>query len=216
MRKLLLVLLVACGSTVPTPAMTNREGMQVPDYVSKAASDGVPFSEMPPLERLDLSQLKPAQATDYIDVRKRAYGEPPILLSKTGTPCAGATDQSLCQATLNAVWPNGGGLLRASLVTTVTFLAFTRGDQAFAAAATNEVVALVGNVDAQQEAALVAASLNYRARKSRAIDGGFEIEATKIVNDCPLTENRFILRVATDGSVTIELSELESEADGCI
>ncbi len=150
--------------------------------------------------------MKPAQAIDYIELRKQAHGEPPSVLSNAGTACAGATDQSQCLATLNAVWPGGGGLVMASLVTTVTFLAFTRGDQAFTAAATNEIVALVGSIDAPEEAALVAASLNYRTRKSRPIDSGFELEATQIVNDCPFRTDRFILRVATDGSVVIFLS----------
>jgi hypothetical protein len=136
------------------------------------------------------------------------------MIDEIGVRCATATDPAACNAEVEA-----------SSETFGRFLVTVDGDTIARHATEGEVLALLGPIDTANEALLRAWNAGYdvgcgdlQRYAVRAVEGGYEVVATRMVSACdPVEVHRYLLFVATEGTVTILQEEtLSSESGLCI
>lgn len=136
-----------------------------------------------------LAGVTPAVPVDYMELRSSygSSGNPPTVVSKSGTPCATATDAAACNASLAAVattdgWqPNQGGGLAPYVV---DYLVYTRGDEVGTVTSYDALKTFLAPVDDVHDAALLLSenpttdyTIMCGANTAGAVQGGFEVDA---------------------------------------
>ena len=106
--------------------------------------------EYRPLEGVTASDSK-GRPAEYLELRLEYTDHPdpaPTVLAKAGTPCASATDDATCRATLAALRSNEGWWTPdfAPLIVH-RYLVWTGGDEVAAVTSLEELRDLVGEVD---------------------------------------------------------------------
>ena len=132
------------------------------------------------------------------------------LIHARGEMCASATDRESCEAE--------AGRLDFG----VRHIVATNGDTVSRFQTHAEVVEFLGSVDTEQEALLVAWHGGYNIECNnvsrggvRVVEGGFEVVATQLTNDCPFEITQFLLSVGTEGTVEVLSSEIVEMNSGC-
>ncbi|RKG95218.1 ferritin-like domain-containing protein [Corallococcus sp. CA053C] len=118
---------------------------------------------------LSLGGLTISPAPDLIQLRgreKHPMADPPLFwtwpVASHGQPCATATDATACQAALEAADPIGGLHYNCGPVCSDLFLVTTLGDEVKTYATLESIQGLLGTVDTQQEAVLLAFAAGNR------------------------------------------------------
>ncbi|RKH50390.1 ferritin-like domain-containing protein [Corallococcus llansteffanensis] len=164
-----------------------------------------------------LGGLTISPAPDLIQLRGREKylsGEPPHFwtwpVASQGQPCATATDATACQAALEAADPIGGLHYECGPVCSDRFLVTTRGDEVKTYPTLESIQGLLGTVDTQQEAVLLAfaagnklscTELEHGAVKTNE-DGTFNVIGTQgstCGKDTALTQH--VVKVFPSGEV---------------
>ena len=136
-----------------------------------------------------LAGVTPATPVDYLELRD-VFGmstNPPNVVSKSGTPCATASDPATCNANLAALsttdgWQPARGGGNAATVTVA--LVYTRGDEVGTITSYDALKTFLAPVDDIHDAALLVAlnpDIQHRvqcgAHTAGATVGGFDVEA---------------------------------------
>jgi hypothetical protein len=159
--------------------------------------------------------LNPSVEYDYLAVYAKAEGPGffSYLLDSEGQPCSMAVDPESCEVLVEAAAEIG-----AVHITT------TNGDTVATFTSDQELLEFLGTVDTPHEALLVALFDGKAPMcgdptlgSAREVTDGYEVVVTQITNDCPIEYSRFLLHVATDGTVTSLRSEVYDPDTGvCI
>ena len=202
---------------------------------STGTSDFDPFPDQselacnPPIPDL-ASDLKPATAVDYVEIRRQVVGfgdggvssESISMESDEGTPCATATNENVCLDALAVARRNtttgwkpeyGGGLVEPY----ARYLVYTRGDEVGTVLTAQDLARFVAPVDTLGEALLLGDANQRRELRCekpteydvpvptpgwrKNADGSFEV--VTVSSDCgsDLTRERY--RVDATGEVTL-------------
>jgi hypothetical protein len=108
-----------------------------------------------------LSDLEPAEGTDYIGLRQLDFESPPAIIAEWGVRCQDASDASSCEAALEALPPRGIASLPAGFHTVDYDLVVERGDEVAGITTRDALLELLGTIDTPNEAALVALTHNF-------------------------------------------------------
>lgn len=173
----------------------------------------------------DLSDITRATNSDYVDIRQQltprfyfdagadadsGLADGPIeIIGRDGTACATAIDPEKCKADLAAASPAGGILVGYGFAGNIyEALARTKGNDVSIFRSGPEIATFLGTVDSEVKAWIVAQTKLYTIAcnqpGARAVEGGYEVIATR--DDCP-NFDRYLLRIARDGTVTVLRSE---------
>ncbi|MFW6067322.1 MAG: ferritin-like domain-containing protein [Myxococcota bacterium] len=137
-----------------------------------------------------------------------------VRVDASGTPCASAEDAEACAAAL-----------AESEETYASHLVTTDGDEVSRMIDAEEVRGFLGPVDTAQEAVLLVWHAGYTVGCGdterygvREVEGGYEVLATRLTSECdPIETRRFLLFVASDGTIEVLGSEiLERDVGACI
>lgn len=174
----------------------------------------------------DLSLPTPA---DFVELLSReSYDESGAWTSvdSVGSACASASDVDACQDAIAAATSDTGFPMGQCVqICTNYMLIVNRGDEVEVIDTAEGVRALIGDIDAAAEAAMIARMGAYSmscddAERGgvRAAGEGWEVIATRITSDCaPIIEERYQLGVSADGELTELASEvLSRDASACI
>lgn len=176
------------------------------------------FEQAPNFEQgFDLSQLKPAEPFDYIELRWRRLSEG--VLASHGELCAQAIDRAACEADFRAM--ESATPFRAAGDQRSYYYAVNRGDTNSTAGSRAELLALFGTIDAPEEALSLARADGYHwgwAKEDgayRRVDDGFELIVLRLTDDCaPVETKRYLLWVRGDGSLQILADEIKDSDSG--
>ncbi|MFP2957806.1 ferritin-like domain-containing protein [Myxococcus sp. 1LA] len=188
-------------------------------YVEPACENG----------KLAVTGLSPVTTPEFMALRAFApLDESPEsrwLVSSTGTPCATATQPSVCLSELESLAPTPGFRNACGILCTDYFLATTRGDTVSAIASLDALKAFLGPIDTTQEAALTAFAAGYdlqcgvlnRGAVKDLGGGEFGVVGTKGMACGKGTElTQHVLRVTSTGEVVEEERKvLERGSDNC-
>jgi hypothetical protein len=160
---------------------------------------------------------------DSIELWEAPYlpgGTSITLRDSDGVACGGASDQPACLASLEAIraqeeWDEAlqvqvvGAFLRERFV-------LTEGDEVKVVDSKAELSALLGPIDSLEKLRLVGhyaptVGCEYVRRTER----GYEVIGQRLVTDCPITYQRRLVEVTTEGEVTVLAQEQPSEQGGC-
>lgn len=191
--------------------------------VGSVAAGGCASSHFPPSSELDeiacssdrwdaAAGLAPASTPDFIGV----YQADPMVgqvysIGSTGTACEGAGDRAACESSLSALLDEA--MFGARFVVT------TDADEIRVHGTDQELLDLLGPVDAPADAVLRAWHAGYSVRCGdversavREVAGGYEVVAVRTSGGCgtPLVTTRYLLMVSTEGAITV-LAEEEVE-----
>lgn len=173
--------------------------------------------EVCPYAAPGLGDLAPAGA-DYVALRTRSDVEDgaPTILNAWGTPCSAATDAAACQAALSAL-PLAPPLTSDGFDLRQDYdVVFTRGDEVGRAGTQAELLALLGTIDTQGEAALVALAANHRVFCG---ENNVRLQGTSFVvlgtrgSGCGDDVEHFEISVSGPGTVTLGEAEVVEEGD---
>lgn len=179
------------------------------------------FQQAPEYHDFDLSHLKPAEPYTFVSLIQGLTSQ--TTLAQDGKLCAEATIPANCMSDFSSLVPTAG-FGECADHDCGKFFAINRGDANSTAATRPELLAFFGPIDAAEEALIMVAEQGYlwsstviEEGGTRAVDGGFDIIATRLTSACdPVETRRYLLHVAPDGSVTEKESELLRSNDGCI
>jgi hypothetical protein len=177
-----------------------------------------------------LAGVTPTVPVDYLELRN-TLGSPtntPSVVSKSGTPCATATDVPTCQANLAAV-SNAGGWTPArgpGLSPTITdLLVYTRGDEVGTITSYDALKAFLVPVDDVHDAALLVSQnpdvhheISCGPDSGGAVAGGFDVVARTGDTCGPGTHlDEELVFVSTAGDVTVKQDVVVQQGDpNCI
>ena len=167
--------------------------------------------------------LRPASAVDGVvlikDTSKLAGssdGGSTLQQTRAGAPCKTATNAQACEAALSEPPKEALRADCGQLGCVTTVLAYTAGDRVGWVTSPEELRAFLGPIDTAAEARLVAWREGYSAGCGvKTVDGGFTLPATMMVSDCPITNGTYVLKVASDGTLT-KLEETLEETTACV
>lgn len=168
------------------------------------------YAPSPIFESLDFSRLEPAQKTEYWEMRV-GMGDTSWVLGSGGKVPEDSLPDSLRAALggLKSLSGFGGGCLPAYCY---RYLVGVRDDGLFSVTTVGELRQFLGEVGNEVEALLLArASGYYWSNESggngiRAVEGGYEVIALKLVSTCaPIVEKRVVLRVEAETGAVSEL-----------
>jgi len=161
-----------------------------------------------------LAGVTPGQPVDYIELR----GSAEDVISKTGTPCATATERMKCNATLSSTksavgWNAGRGQIPGQ-----HHLVFTRGDTVGTVTSFDDLRTFLAPVDDVHDAAMLVAeqpgdlTVQCGASTGGPVPGGFEVIANS-GNTCggDISENRVF--VSVPGVVAVRESSVIQRGD---
>lgn len=173
------------------------------------------FQTIPARTELDLSAITPAEPATYLELRFAGLGDDYEVVASTGSLCAGAQDQAACEAEFRALSSDTGFGIGCLPGYCFHYLAVNRVD---GDAVTNmvidqssELIELLGTIDTEIEAVLVAFAGGYSWSSSdpsaagvRLVDDGYELLVTDLVSDClPVQTDRFLLFVSISGEIEV-------------
>ncbi len=132
------------------------------------------------------------------------------IVHARGELCGAAVEREACETEANR-----GGFSERLIVV-------TRGDTVERFQTHAEVMEFLGEVDTAQEALLVAWHSGYNmgcgdvARGGvREVEGGYEVIATRLTNDCPFELTQYLLSISSTGSVDILAAEIIDSSSAC-
>ena len=167
--------------------------------------------------------LEPASTVDGVvlieDASKLAGpsdGSSALQQTRAGAPCKTASDAQACEEALSK--PPKQALRNdcGQMGCVSTVLAYTAGDRVGWVTSAEELRSFLGPIDTAAEARLIAWREGYSAGcEVKTVDGGFTVPATMMVSDCPITNGTYVLKVASDGTLT-KLEETLEETSACI
>lgn len=169
-----------------------------------------------------------AEPADYIELWERddLDDAKPELRGSVGTKCGKATDAAACEAAVAAATSMSGFRLGQCVqLCTKSFFVVNRGDEVVVVDTDAGFAALLGDIDAPQDALAVVLHEGYSLRCADVAQGGvkvagagFEVIASRITSGCnPVETTQYRLAVGKDGKVTeLESSVLSSESGSCI
>jgi hypothetical protein len=158
--------------------------------------------------------LDPVEEYDYISFwQADLWGPAPLFrIDEDGTACLTAEDLAVCEATVAEPPASGFRIIRTT----------DRRGVADRASA-DEVAGLLGPVNTPQEALIVVWHAGYDVYCGdvdnvavREVGDGYEVYATRITSDCPVSVSRYHLHVSADGTVTVLGEEVIEMSGGCI
>ncbi len=172
-----------------------------------------------------ISQLMPAQSTDYAELRRIFMdAQMPTKLSTFGTRCGGATNAMACGSALDALKPASGFGKACLQLCSELYLATTTGDAVGSVTTLEALKAFLGTIDTPQEAVLMVAAQPFdlsctdKARGAvRKTETGFEVVAsTGFACGEGTAVTQHVLAVGSDGSVSeVSSAVLERGKAGC-
>lgn len=180
------------------------------------------FEEIPPLAQLEFSTVQPAGPYDYWELRESIPSSTHTTIASGGTlrrddiaPDLRITfDATTAVAGFGPFCPPGD-----------CFRYFTTllGDTVTTWADAQQVAALLGTINNTVEAALLALAHGYHWGPTkeqgaiRPVADGYELVVLKTLSPCsPVRIDRFLLRIAGSGQITILRSEVWRTEPGCI
>lgn len=201
-----LLLLAACGTSGPGELVDFAE-----------------FEALPPLEQLDASAVEPAVATDLWELRRSDFGESQEVLLTGGEAGRDGVDSEVLAA-FDALLPGFGFGILCLPGDCYYFFASVRGGTVEAWTTAEDVRAFLGTIESPEEAALVAVAEGYvwqdelESGAIRGRDGGWDLVVLRMVSSCdPIRTDQFLLRISSDGELTVRDSRVWASADGaCI
>ncbi len=173
-----------------------------------------------------LAGVTPAVPVDYLELRN-TFGSPtntPSVVSKSGTPCATATDVPTCQASLAAVSTTGGWTPARGpgLSPTITdYLVYTRGDEVGTITSYDALKAFLVPVDDVHDAALLVTqnpdvhhTILCGPDSGGAVAGGFDVVAQTGDTCGPGTHlDDELVFVSASGDVTVKQDVVVQQGD---
>jgi hypothetical protein len=175
------------------------------------------------------AELRRAIGADYLAARSTSDTPPDAGTdagaedSAFGTPCATASNAEACKAafaSLNAsdseaLFGQCGGCRPGGV-----YLVFTKGDEVGKVTNQRELRALVGAVETEAEAWIIALTNDYSMDCSKPwikTDArGFLVRATKTIGDCPVQTKDVLLLVKADGTIEIDQEVVNPAGGGCV
>lgn len=184
--------------------------------------DGPADLEVGSLFTMDMTDLTPADGVDSVALR--IDGD---IRSTMGTPCAGASDMTACEAALAALpeQPWAGGLANACALPNVceADLVVTRGDEVFVVDTREALLEILAAIDTPTEAALATYSIGssytgFEVRAVTASAGGYDVLGGYLESDCtPIISRTARVHVDADGTLGTTCDVVTScYADACI
>jgi hypothetical protein len=183
------------------------------------------YDSIPKFEELEWDTFTPSEETTYLEVREQSnfitYDEYKVIGS-IGEKCSQAVDYEACVSNFDQMVPESVLGIYFNLVPpNYTYFAVNQGDVSFLLVTREEALGFIEPIDSEAEAAfLVGANgynWSYRDKEEggiRPVDGGCLAIAIKNVKYClPTQTNRYLLRVGTDGSVTVLREQVLERSD---
>ncbi len=173
-----------------------------------------------------LAGVTPAVPVDYMELRQ-TFGSPtnaPNVVSRSGTPCATATDAVTCNAGLTALSSADGWQLArgGGLAPTITeYLVYTRGDEIGSITSYEALKTFLAPIDDVHDAALIVSqnpTTQFRIvcgqNMSGAVAGGFEVVA-ETGDTCGQGTHvdEDLVFVSSSGDVTVKQNVLIQQGD---
>jgi len=164
--------------------------------------------------------IVPAQPTQALVMVRRMpqmLGDEPPTRHTVGTPCASASDADACQAALADLPAQP---IRQDCGQTGCidwFMATNQGDEVRWISNEPALLGWLGDIDTASDAQAVVWSRGYDVDcgSIQPVKGGWHVEASRRVSDCPVTHGRYEMLVAADGVTQIVQEELD-ESGACI
>lgn len=178
------------------------------------------FDALPVLENLDYGAVTTAEEYDYWVFRRAFEGS-------VGTPIAAVgSRESLppeVQDELDATVTEEGFGPGCPPGTCHQYIASVSGTSVRVWASVQDLVEFLGEVDTPEDAALLVHAHGYywagekESGAVRAVTGGYELIALRLVNLCaPVQVDRYLLRVNLSGDLSIQATEVWSRSEACI
>ncbi len=169
--------------------------------------------------------LQPASPVDgvvLIEDRAKMAGypaeqDPQVEYARSGTPCRTAGDPQACEGALSEPPADAALHGQCGQMGCVSWvLGYTAADKVAWVASPEALRAFLGPIDTPAEARLIAWQAGYSAScEATTADGGYTLPAQKMLSDCPITNGIYVLKVASDGTIT-ELEETVEETSACV
>lgn len=176
-----------------------------------------------------LSGLEPSEPFDAIAWRAWKGDNPTSLRDRAlpyGEPCDGAADEDAC----NAAWataihamPDDAPSCNGTQSECHSYLVVASNGSPQPVISRAQLIELLGAIDTPDEASVLAMFANYDlecanlvASSVRSVDDGFEVNATRIVNVCPVQTDRYRLHIARDGALLVLSQRVHSTENACI
>jgi hypothetical protein len=189
--------LLACGdSAAPAPAIV---------FHNQQCVDGV---------WNPTTGLQSSPAADYIAYFNSKDG-PPL---STGTPCATASPKESCLSIVTSIEARTD--VQCSPGGCPTFVVATRGNEVITIRTAAELLNFLGTIETPQQASFLAQMSGYgiacdnaKFGAIAAVPGGFQIQTSRTVSECPIQTTNVLLFVTSTGKLE-ELSESLQPATG--
>ena len=181
------------------------------------------YQQIPDAASLDLTTVTPGVAADYWEFRLSFGASPDSVLAAAG-PVARSALSATARATLDTLGGRSGFGLLCPPGDCSRYLVSVRGDSVRLWTDVAQVRLFLGTITSEVEAILLTAAHGYTWTAMKQIGGirrianGYELLVRRLVEICdPVQVNRYLVRVAADGGLTIEQEEVfEQEFGVCI
>lgn len=209
------VLLLACGETSGgRPASESKRSLCAREelyFPARAAN-------LTPSDDFDYLAVRMGQAAEATGTTERWVRTDFQTLSEAGRACETAATGTCMDEVAHHPLPFVS--TSCAMVCTESSIVTTKGDTVTRWTGPEQILALLGTIDTDDEALLVVDSNGYSVwcpgdgipgypedavPEIQVVDDGFEVIATKVVKTCPVVLRRFRLRVRASG----EIEELE-------
>jgi len=182
------------------------------------------FKTLPQFENLDWSQIKPAEAVTYWELRRALPGDAYTVIGAMGDKCGAADDKARCISEFDALRtapPNGFGCIPGFCF---EYLVSNSGNENKIWDSIDALKAFLGPVDSEEEAALLVNANGFSWRPDNKEAGAirqageeYELIALKVVRSCtPVQTDRFLIRIDRGGALRVLLEEVFTRIDnGC-
>ncbi|MFK7929419.1 MAG: ferritin-like domain-containing protein [Myxococcota bacterium] len=165
-----------------------------------------------------LQGFTPAEPVDFLAIRTSSDMRDPRTEdgATLGTACSGASNKDTCISTLAASVPGSTGYGYCGMGCSDTGLVYTRGDTVGLVDSPQEAAAFFGTIDTVAEVLHLVRTHDHEPNCTTlqaTAKAGYQIEATFQTSDCPFTDERRLLSVAADGTLT-QLKMLERTVGG--
>jgi hypothetical protein len=195
----------------------------VDDSISRSG-----FTEISCAPAILLAEAAFRSEADYLAIRRIALlsdlsvdaSQAPMSEGATGVPCAGAPDQTACQAALAALplTPGFGNTGWADTPFSHRQLVWTRGAETGVISSEAELLEFLGTLETPEQAALFAnftgAQLTCIGPNARPVEDGFHlITSTGAACGVGTSRSEHLVLVTPSGEITVERSEVVERGD---
>jgi hypothetical protein len=162
------------------------------------------------LEARNWENVQLAKPTDYWELRG-----PGGIIAKAGNKCKTAKNQEGCITEFDALNSDRGVGNLCAQIPCYIYIVSNHGDSNIISNTLDGLKELLGTIDSKEEAIILATGYDFygdgenkEAGAIREIDGEYEMIVLKLVDPCPLQENRYLIRIKLSGTLNILREQL--------